>query len=103
MDIHAYTLTIVPARYAMLRDEMCTVIYELAKVDFDEFFQQALPGYVQHVHGLTNEEKYALVGLVPTSSTDQPTFVRCMLCMVNDALYFARMHRAAGQPGHMGL
>lgn len=81
--------TFVQKSHALLQDEITNVIYNMASVDFDYFYQSFIPHFLDAWPGLDNNQKEGLArNVVKHASRDLPSFSLNLQHFANDLRYY---------------
>ena len=69
--------------------------HALASADWDAFFDRVAPAAAAEARNLTNEQRAAILALVPRSCADEPSLGRALERFARDAKLYARVNRTA--------
>ncbi|XP_054164812.1 exportin-6-A-like [Oppia nitens] len=81
--------TLVDKSLNLLQDDIYIIVYNMASVDFNHFFNQFIPQYLYNCQTLTDIQRNSLATkYLDPNSKDFPTFVNNLNIFLNDLRYF---------------
>ncbi|XP_018332327.1 exportin-6-B isoform X2 [Agrilus planipennis] len=93
--------TLLDKTHALLTDDILLAIYNMAAVNFQDFFESFIPNFLQSTNGLAQPQKDSLKQCLQ-KETDMPTFVQHIIRFVNDMRCY-RLCNASLPPGSVIL
>ena len=73
----------------IFQDEISTIIYNMASVDFEAFFTQHIPTFLSSCQGLDSNQMHQLNNfIIRHAATDLPSFTQSLYKFVNDVRYY---------------
>ena len=79
--IHTLFIVLLQASHSIWQDEIIPIIYDIAAISFDSFFNQILPALCQSLPSISDADKQTIL-LQFSRETDIPTFTRNVQQMV---------------------
>ena len=86
---------LVARRHEGAAADLRRLTHALASADWDAFFDRVAPAAAAEARNLTNEQRAAILALVPRSCADEPSLGRALERFARDAKLYARVNRTA--------
>ena len=86
---------LVARRHEGAAAELRRLTHALASADWDAFFDRVAPAAAAEARNLTNEQRAAILALVPRSCADEPSLGRALERFARDAKLYARVNGTA--------
>ena len=86
---------LVARRHEGAAADLRRLTHALASADWDAFFDRVAPAAAAEARNLTNEQRAAILALVPRSCADEPSLGRALERFARDAKLYARVNGTA--------